>query len=408
MRVRDGAAGAADGAAPGAPEVVVAGHVCLDLVCRVAPGRLALEPGGLVEVHDTRLATGGAVSNTGLALQRLGVRTRLMGTVGDDALGDLLRAALRRGGARDVSGIATVPGAATSYTMVLTPPDGERMFLHEPGANTAFDADTIDLDLVDGARLLHFGYPPLMLRLYRDGGEALAELLRGVRGRGATVSLDMAMPDPASASARADWRAILGRSLVHTDVFMPSFEELLVLLREPEAAEGTPRHGGRAAGDGPARVSRLAGELIAMGARMVLFKMGAEGVYLRTGDAASLRRMGRGRPEDVAAWAGRELWAPSLKADVVNTVGAGDATCAGFIAALLRGLGPEEALRTAAAVGAYCVEAPDASGGVPSWQACRRRLGAGWPANPLPIRAPGWRRDGDADPWRGPHDAAPG
>ncbi|MEJ2359724.1 MAG: PfkB family carbohydrate kinase, partial [Deinococcales bacterium] len=76
----------------------MAGHVCLDLVCRVPTDRLVLEPGGLAELHDTRLTTGGAVSNTGLALQRLGVRTRLMGSVGDDALADVLRDALVRGG----------------------------------------------------------------------------------------------------------------------------------------------------------------------------------------------------------------------------------------------------------------------------------------------------------------------
>ena len=388
-------------------DVVVAGHVCLDLVCSVAGERLSLEPGALAEVRDTRLATGGAVANTGLALLRLGVRTRLVGTVGDDALGHALRDALARGGAGDTRGIATVAGASTSYTLVLTPPGGERMFLHEPGTYAAFDADAVDFDLVDGARLFHFGYPPLMPRLYADGGRPLASLLRTVRERGVTVSVDMAMPDPASPSGRVDWRGVLERSLPHTDLFMPSFDETVVLLRdtehEGEAAE-TPAatRGGRSAH--AARVSRLAGELLAMGARMVLFKMGSDGVYLRTAAAGALRAMGPAAPREPDAWADRELWSPSMRTRVVNTVGAGDATCAGFIAALLRGLSPEEAVTVAAAVGAYCVEAPDASGGGPSWEACRARLDAGWPRNPLPMRAAGWRRDEGAALWRGPHN----
>ncbi|MEJ2289645.1 MAG: PfkB family carbohydrate kinase, partial [Deinococcales bacterium] len=315
------------------------------------------------------------------------------------------------GGAEDTRGIATVPRAATSYTMVLTPPGGERMFLHAPGANTVFDAGAVDLELVAGARLLHFGYPPLMPRLYADGGRALETLLRGVRERGVSVSLDMAMPDPASPAGRADWREVLERSLPYTDLFMPSFEETVVLLRD------TPREGEVSAEGAPrsqqtARVSRLAGELLVMGARMVLFKMGAEGVYLRTAGADALREMGPAGPDDLGAWAERELWSPSLRAEVVSTVGAGDATCAGFIAALLRGLPPEEALAVATAVGAHCVEAPDASSGLPGWEACRRRLDAGWPRNPLQLGAPGWRRQAGGDLWAGPHDrggrSAPG
>ncbi len=384
--------------------MVVAGNVCLDLVCSIAGERLSLEPGALVEVRGTRLATGGAVSNTGLALQRLGVPTRLLGTVGDDALGDALRDALVRGGADDTSGIATVAGASTSYTMVLTPPGGERMFLHEPGAYATFDNDAVDLDLVMGARLFHFGYPPLVPHLYADGGRPLASLLRAVRERGVAVSLDMAMPDPASPSGQVDWRAILERSLPYTDLFMPSFDETVVLLRDtPREEEPTaPGADGRSAQ--AARVSRLAGELLAMGARMVLFKMGSEGVYLRTAMTDALHTMGSATPREVDAWADRELWSPSLRTEVVNTVGAGDATCAGFIAALLRGLLPEEALTVAAAVGAFCVEAPTASGGGPSWEACQQRLDAGWARNPLSLHAPGWKRDEHAALWRGPQD----
>lgn len=391
------------------PEVVVAGHVCLDVVCGVAADRLELEPGGLVEVRGTHLATGGAVSNTGLALQRLGVRTRLMGSVGDDALGDVLRGALRSAGADDTSGIATVEGASTSYTMVLTPPGGERMFLHEPGANSVFDLETVDLQRVEGARLFHFGYPPLMPRLFREGGRPLAELLRAVRERGVSVSLDMAMPDPASPSGRADWRGILELSLPHTDVFMPGFDELQVLLHDVERAGGGAPRPPRGVGSiDAARVSQLAGELLAMGARMVVLKMGPAGVYLRTSDAAALRGMGPAGPRDVRAWAARELWLPSLRVEVVNTVGAGDATCAGFIAALLRGLDAEASLAVAAAVGAYCVEARDAAGGGPSWEACRQRLAAGWAPNPLSVSAPGWRWDEGASLWRGPHERPAG
>jgi len=389
------------------PEVVVAGHVCLDLVCRVPRPGLVLGPGGLLQVAGTRLATGGVVGNAGLALERLGLHTRLIGAVGDDPFGDVLRGALAERGAVDVSGLRTIRGAATSYTLVLIPPDGERMFLHEPGANALFTAAAVDLELVEGARLLHVGYPPLMPGLIADGGAALAALLRAVRERRVAVSLDTAMPDPESEAARADWPAFLRRVLPHTDLFMPSFDELIVLLPALWRATGA----AAAAAEAPAsraaqavRVALLADALLAMGARVVLLKMGAEGVYLRTGSVDALGGMGRGRPRDPAAWADRELWAPSLEADVVGTVGAGDATCAGFLAGMLRGLAVEDALVMATAVGGFSVESADAVGGIPDWQTCRRRLDAGWAANALTITAPGWRRAGRHALWRGPRD----
>lgn len=392
------------------PEVVVAGLVCLDLVCRVPRPSLVLRPGDLVQLTDSRVSTGGVVGNAGLALERLGHHTRLIGAVGDDPFAGVLRRALAERGAVDVSGLNAIPGAATSYTVVLTPPDGERMFLHEAGTNARFDAAALDLQLVSGARLVHLGYPPLLPGLLADGGVALASQLRAVREREVTVSIDTAMPDPASEAARVDWSAFLHRVLPHTDLFMPSLDELIVLLPELWRAAGT---GAGAAAEAPAsradeaeRVAWLAGALLAMGARVVLLKMGSEGVYLRTGSVGALETMGSGRPADPLAWADRELWAPSLEADVVGTVGAGDATCAGFLAGLLRGLAVEDALAMATAVGGFSVEAADAVGGIPDWQACRRRLDAGWTPNGLTITARGWRRAGRYALWRGPRDAA--
>jgi sugar/nucleoside kinase (ribokinase family) len=63
---------------------------------------------------------------------------------------------------------------------------------------------------------------------------------------------------------------------------------------------------------------------------------------------------------------------------VVGTTGAGDCAIGGFIAALLRGLGPEATIRTACAVGASNVESADATSAVQSWQATQERIAGGW------------------------------
>ena len=72
-------------------EVVVAGHICLDIIPEMKArddGAFALpDPGTLLAVGPAAVSTGGAVSNTGVALHRLGVETRLLGKVGDDLFG---------------------------------------------------------------------------------------------------------------------------------------------------------------------------------------------------------------------------------------------------------------------------------------------------------------------------------
>ncbi len=69
-----------------AHDVVVAGHICLDLIPRLRDSP-ALEPGGLTVVGPAVVSTGGAVANTGLALHRLGTSVAMMGKVGTDAFG---------------------------------------------------------------------------------------------------------------------------------------------------------------------------------------------------------------------------------------------------------------------------------------------------------------------------------
>src|SRR5258708_34241591 len=92
--------------------------------------------------------------------------------------------------------------------------------------------------------------------------------------------------------------------------------------------------------------------------------------------------MGRCRVADGAAWSDRELWAPCFAAQVAGTTGSGDATIAGFLAGLLQGMGPEETMLTACAVGACSVEAVDALSGKRSWPETAERIGGGWPRKP--------------------------
>src|SRR5262250_1268016 len=70
-----------------------------------------------------------------------------------------------------------------------------------------------------------------MKRWYAHDGIELAAIFQRVQALGLTTSLDLSMPDPNSTAGRANWHAILGVTLPHVDVFLPSAEEILFMLR---------------------------------------------------------------------------------------------------------------------------------------------------------------------------------
>lgn len=375
-------------------EVVVAGHICLDVIPTFPPeGARAVQPGTLVRVGPARFAPGGAVANVGIALSRLGCPPHLVGKIGDDGFGATLLSLLRTQDAQLASGMRVVPGETTSYSVVINPPGIDRTFLHCPGANDTFSA--ADLATLDwsGVRLLHFGYPPLMARIAADDGAELASLLIDAHQHGVTTLLDMAWPDPASPLGQIDWAALLRRCLPHVDCFMPSVEELRFMLGGPTAETSW----------NVAHLDALAEQCLDLGAALVAIKLGDQGLYLRaTADVARLRTAGAALAPVASQWCGRHLWAPCFAASVAGTTGAGDATIAGFILGLLAGDDPATTLTSAVAVGACSVEATDASSGIPPWDHVQTRIAAGWPRLPLRASPPLWQWDATPGIWRGP------
>lgn len=372
---------------------VVAGLICLDIIPSLARGgdRAVLQPGHTMEVGPIAFYTGGAVANTGRALHRLGISTQLIARVGDDAVGDTLRALIGQEAAALAEGLIVAPGETSPCTVVLSASGSDRSFITHPGTNHTFGPEHVPDDALRAARLFHFGYPPYMRRMYDDEGHALADLLRRARQRGAVVSLDLAYPEPAGRSGQADWRRILARALPYVDLFLPSADELLFMLRREIAlAEAIP----------VATVSALADECLEMGAGLVALKVGDRGLYVRSGEDAP------GAPSE-PGWLHRELWAPCFRPQtLIGTTGAGDTTIAGFLAAFLRGLTLEEAMTMAVAVGACCVEAPDALSGIRSWDETRARVRAGWPRSRWALDQTGWRWDEERALWIGPRDLA--
>lgn len=390
------------------PEAVVAGHICLDVIPLLVGGAVQFTPGHTIEAGPAVFATGGAVSNTGLALHKLGVSTRLMGKVGDDLFGQAILRIVAGYGQELAAGMVVSPGASTSYSIILSSPSADRMLIHAPGCNATFGADDVRYDALAQVRLFHFGYPPLMERMYTNGGSEMVTIFQRVKAMGITTSLDLSMPDPASAAGRADWSAILSATLPYVDIFLPSAEEILLMLRRPVFEQLAAQSKDNRPLDiiTPAMIMELGQALLDMGTKIVGIKIGERGLYLRTANDAALVQMGRGGVADVAAWSERELWAPCFATQVAGTTGSGDATIAGLLMGLLRGMPPIETLATACAVGACSVEAVDALSGLRSWPETAKRMTSGWQRLPLALEQSqaGWCWDDAHEIWLGPMD----
>ncbi len=365
-------------------KIIAAGHICLDITPVVPEGHRGkrleeiLEPGKLLNVGPVDVHTGGSAANTGLALKLLGEEVTLMGKVGDDAFGSIIRELLAKRGA---GGLLIDPTEVTSYSVVLALPGVDRIFLHNPGANDSFSNADISDAALEEAVLFHFGYPPLMKRMYSDGGAELEAMFSRVKGKGLSTSLDLAAVDPASDAGKADWRGILSRVLPYTDFFLPSFEELCFMLDRPKF-ERLKAAGGEITDDlDPERDGKpLADLALEMGCRVVLVKCGTKGMYFRCADRPAMERLGHCTGLDGDLWAGREGSQPCFAVEKVRSAtGAGDVSIAAFLSAALHGYGPAECAAFAAAEGACSVTAYDALSGLLQLSELETKIKAGWP-----------------------------
>ncbi|MDZ7723694.1 MAG: carbohydrate kinase family protein [candidate division KSB1 bacterium] len=387
-------------------DAIVAGHICLDIIPAFPPGKQQriqdiFIPGRLVNVEGAAVSTGGQVSNVGIALHKLGMRTQLIGKIGDDFFGSGILDLLKKINADD--GMTVVDGEQTSYSIVLAIPGIDRMFLHNPGANDSFRAADINYDLVKQARLFHFGYPPVMQAMLQNNGDELVNMYKRVKKMGVTTSLDMCFPDINSESGQIDWDALLQRLLPYVDIFIPSIEETIYMLYQEQY-----KNLSRAAGnkdildylDIDIFLPFIGDKCLDYGSKIAAIKCGTKGIYIKTKDAATLSSMGHAKPADPRNWGGRELLKESYHIEsIASATGAGDSSVAGFITALLGGESIERALQMACAVGAMNIQEFDAVSGVKSINETREFIRNTRNFNKLNFKNSNWHYDEKATLW---------
>lgn len=261
-------------------DVIGFGALNVDKLCRVNKVAREDEESFVLDVHEK---PGGSAANTIVGLARLGLRTGYIGKVVSDHEGKLLLKSFLRQSV-DTSGIVLVQTGTSGVVRGYVDAKGQRALYVDPGVNDTLEFEEINLQYASETEFLHLtsfvGEKPFKAQ------DRLVKELPEIK-----VSFD-----PGEIYARkglSELKALIERSFV---VF-PNENEVKMLTGK-ELKEGSE-------------------VLIEKGAGIVVVKLGDKGCYVTDGRESHL--------------------VEPYKAEVVDTTGAGDAFCAGFLYGLIKG-----------------------------------------------------------------------
>lgn len=237
----------------------------------------------LAQQYGSQRAAGDSAANTMSGLARLGAKAGFLTMMGNDEMGQFFTNEMTRTG---VEMLALKSDTPTGRVIAMVTPDGERTFATCLGASIELSPDDIKPELFDNWDIFYIeGYlvaNPDMLR----------KAISTAKDKGLKIAIDLASYNVVEESR--DFLLELVNNYV--DIVFANEQEALALTgMEPEKAL----------------------HYIAERCEIAVVKIGAKGAYIQRGDEI--------------------VTIPPMKADVVDTTGAGDMWAAGFLAGLVKG-----------------------------------------------------------------------
>ncbi|MFC1890437.1 carbohydrate kinase family protein [Thermodesulfobacteriota bacterium] len=288
------------------PLVVGLGQCSIDVIGTVDefPG-----PDEKTELNNLRIQGGGPVATALVTLARWGIRTALIGVVGDDPFGDFIRIDLAGEGI-DLSTLVRAPSVRSQFALVVAETGtGNRNIFWDRGVQAPPGLGSLDLSMIPRASCLHL-----------DGlmAEASIAAARLAGAHGVPVMYD-------------------GGTLRDGSIELACLSDYLVVSHKFSIQY--------LSADDPDRAAR---ELAGLGPAMVTVTLGAGGSVTFTKDGTFTQR--------------------ALEIDAVDTTGAGDVFHGALIYGILQGWDAATSIRTAtAAAGLKCLE-PGGRAGIPTFE----------------------------------------
>ena len=289
--------------------------------CIVKPVEKLPDPGKLELIDSLKLYTGGCALNAAIDLAKLGANVAIIGMVGNDGFGKFMKGETVKYGV-NADGLKESDEFGSSASVVIVRPSGERSFIHTTGANAKFSESDVDYSIIEKSDIVFVAGTMLMPTF---DGEECATMLKKCHEMGKTTVLDVAWDDTGR------WMDVLAPCMPHIDYFIPSVDEAEQLA-------------------GTSDVDKMADCFFDMGVGHVAIKVGKDGCYVReTKDSEGV------------------ILPTYDKFKPVDTTGAGDSFCSGFLYGLSHGMSMIDSAKLGNAVGTHCIMEVGASTGIKSY-----------------------------------------
>ncbi|WP_431977072.1 carbohydrate kinase family protein [Micromonospora haikouensis] len=239
-----------------------------------------------------RQAIGGGPLNVAVGVARLGGSVQFVGSLGDDALADRIRAFLTDAGV-GLAGAVTVPAPTALAVATHTGAEPDFRFYGEPPSYGLLTADALDADLVGGADVLYCGSIVLLSPTVLAAARLAWSVAGGLRVFDPNVRPRL-LDGPAALAALRQTVAEFAASAHLVKLSAADAE----LLYPGEPVEG------------------VAAYLRELGAATVVVTLGAEGAVVAAATADPVR-------------------VPAPKVRAVDATGAGDSVMGALVAELL-------------------------------------------------------------------------
>ncbi|MEE1110433.1 MAG: carbohydrate kinase family protein [Lachnospiraceae bacterium] len=254
------------------------------------------------------LSVGGEAVNESMAAAKLGTKTAILCSLGQDDAGDMVAGVLARSGA-DTSLIIRSAESATPVTTMFVNDDGTRKSITNAAHRYNFHPEKYT-ERFTNARAVILGS---LFRAPFDDPAIIHAVLNAAKESGELVFADTKLPNFRFLSL-ADIR----ESLPLIDYITPNEDEARYYTGKEEPEE-------------------MADVFLGLGVKNVIIKLGGKGCYFKNENTS--------------------LHLPPCSITAVDATGAGDNFVAGFASEILRGADPVTALHFANACGAICTTA---------------------------------------------------
>ena len=254
-------------------------------------------------IETIKITTGGCTLNTSIVLAQLGLNVAIIGKIGNDFQGDFLIKKMKDYKI-DTKGVKISSKINTTSVLVLISKSGERSFLSVKGGGENLSLKDINWEIIKRTNIVHIS--GVMKLFCLD----INYLLKKLKKMNKIISMDVDW-DPSG-----KWLGNIESYLKYIDIFMPSYEEAKLI-----SSENKPKNQAKFFHN--------------YGIKTVVIKLGEKGCFLS---------------DDKISY-----YIDSFKVKVIDTTGAGDAFCAGFLFGYINKKGLEECCILGNACGALTV-----------------------------------------------------